>query len=181
MAAIAGYLRPAPDESPVRTPILTGVQPSAGQPASTRHVERNGAKPGIQTGCTRLRVASAQWRGVSRGVLFALIDRPVRAREDDDEVPPATGTALVLLVAFVLPGFVTVLLQERTFKSADDPTPYDRLLRAVYYSVWCYLVLAGLALILGLDRHWAQSFFDRHQNNPAGLVWLRTAAHPAQP
>ena len=85
---------------------------------------------------------------------------------------PATGTALVLLVAFVLPGFVTVLLQERTFKSADDPTPYDRLLRAVYYSVWCYLVLAAAALVLGLDREWAQSLLDRHDSNPAGLVWL---------
>ena len=63
---------------------------------------------------------------------------------------PATGTALILLVAFVLPGFVTVLLQERTFKSADDATPFDRLLRAVYYSVWCYLLLATVALILGL-------------------------------
>jgi hypothetical protein len=85
---------------------------------------------------------------------------------------PATGTALVLLVAFVLPGFVTVLLQERTFKSADDPTPFDRLLRAVYYSVWCYVLLAGVALIFGLDRAWAQSFFERHDGNPAGLVFL---------
>ena len=85
---------------------------------------------------------------------------------------PATGTALVLLVAFVLPGFVTVLLQERTFKSADDPTPYDRLLRAVYYSVWCFLVLAAVSLFLGLDREWAESFVDRHEGNPSGLVWL---------
>lgn len=85
---------------------------------------------------------------------------------------PATGTALILLVAFVLPGFVTVLLQERTFKSADDLTPFDRLLRAVYYSVWCYLLLAAVALILGLDRRWAQSFVDRHDDNPAGLAWL---------
>lgn len=85
---------------------------------------------------------------------------------------PATGTALVLLVAFVLPGFVTVLLQERTFKSADDPTPFDRLLRAVYYSVWCYVLLAVVALIFGLDRGWAQSFYNHHEGNPAGLVVL---------
>jgi hypothetical protein len=91
-------------------------------------------------------------------------------------VAPATGTALILLVAFVLPGFVTVLAQERTFKSDVDATPFDRLLRAVYYSVWCYLLLAALALVLGLafelDRAGTQAFVDRHDGNPAGLVLL---------
>src|SRR5690242_6315512 len=53
-------------------------------------------------------------------------------------MPPATGPALIILVAFVLPGFVTVLLQERTFKSADDPTPLDRLLRIIVFSVLSY-------------------------------------------
>jgi hypothetical protein len=91
-------------------------------------------------------------------------------------VAPATGTALILLVAFVLPGFVTVLLQERTFKSRDDATPFDRLLQAIYYSVGCYLLLAAVALVLGwafgLDRAGAQSFVDRHDGNPAGLALL---------
>lgn len=52
----------------------------------------------------------------------------------------------MILVAFVLPGFVTVLFQERTFKRAEDPTPLDRLLRAVYYSLWSYLILAAVAV-----------------------------------
>lgn len=84
---------------------------------------------------------------------------------------PATGTALVLLVAFVLPGFVVVLLQERTFKSADDPTPFDRLLRAVYYSLWCYLLLAVLAMVGGVDRAFVENLFHAHQDAPAELVW----------
>jgi hypothetical protein len=89
-------------------------------------------------------------------------------------VAPATGTALILLVAFVLPGFVTVLLQERTFKSADDPTPFDRLLRAVYYSLWCYVLLAVAALIARVDRPSAESFFESHEGNPAVLAFLAT-------
>jgi hypothetical protein len=86
-------------------------------------------------------------------------------------VPPATGTALVLLVAFVLPGFITVLFQERTFKRTDDPTPLDRLLRVLYYSVWCYLVLSVVALKFGIDRPFVESLYDRHSDDPAELVW----------
>lgn len=84
---------------------------------------------------------------------------------------PATGTALVVLVAFVLPGFVTVLFQERTFKQADDATPLDRLLRALYYSVWCYLVLAAVALTFGVDRGDIEDLYRRHESAPAELVW----------
>ncbi|MCW2984098.1 MAG: hypothetical protein JWR63_1668, partial [Conexibacter sp.] len=32
---------------------------------------------------------------------------------------PQSGTALVLLVAFAMPGFITVLIQERTFRRAE--------------------------------------------------------------
>ena len=77
---------------------------------------------------------------------------------------PATGTALILLVAFVLPGFVVVLFQERTFKQAEDLTPFDRLLRTVYYSVWCYL-------IFGVDRASIEHLYHRYRGDPAQLVW----------
>lgn len=89
---------------------------------------------------------------------------------------PATGTALVVLVAFVLPGFVTVLFQERTFKQADDATPLDRLLRALYYSVWCYLLLAVVALIFDIDRSDVEGLYRRHESAPAELVWRGTLA-----
>ena len=91
-------------------------------------------------------------------------------------VTPATGTALILLVAFVLPGFITVLFQERTFESPQDTTPLDRLLRAVYYSLWCYLLLMAVALIFGLDRAWAEALVRRHQDDPAQLAWRAALA-----
>jgi uncharacterized protein DUF6338 len=84
---------------------------------------------------------------------------------------PATGTALILLVAFVLPGFVVVLFQERTFKQAEDLTPFDRLLRTVYYGVWCYLLLAAVALIFGVDRASIEHLYHRYRDDPAQLVW----------
>lgn len=86
-------------------------------------------------------------------------------------VAPATGSALIILVAFALPGFVTVLIQERTFKNAEDPTPLDRLLRVLYYSVWTYLLLAMVALVFGIDRSWIEHLYHRHEGDPAQLIW----------
>ncbi len=86
-------------------------------------------------------------------------------------MPPATGPALIILVAFVLPGFVTVLIQEATFRRAEDPTTLDRLLRILYYSVWTYLLLAVVALLLGVDRAYVEGFYEQNEGNPAELVW----------
>jgi hypothetical protein len=41
---------------------------------------------------------------------------------------PATGTALLILVAFVLPGFVTLVARETTYVARDAVTPFERLL-----------------------------------------------------
>jgi hypothetical protein len=84
---------------------------------------------------------------------------------------PATGTALIILVAFLLPGFVTVLFQERTFKLAEDLTPLDRLLRVLYYSLWIYLLLALVALVFGEDRHTIEALYDENKGDPAELIW----------
>jgi Family of unknown function (DUF6338) len=86
-------------------------------------------------------------------------------------MPPTTGPALIILVAFALPGFVTVLIQERTYKRAEDPTTLDRLLRITYYSVWTYMLLALLAIVFGIDRAYVEYFYQRHEQNPAELVW----------
>lgn len=86
-------------------------------------------------------------------------------------MPPQTGTALVLIVAFVLPGFITVLIQERTFRRAEDPTPFDRVLRALYYSVWSYALFSGLALIAGIDTPYVKELYESHKDDPAELVW----------
>lgn len=86
-------------------------------------------------------------------------------------MPPATGPALIILVAFVLPGFVTVLIQESTYRHAEDPTTLDRLLRILYYSVWTYLLLAAVALIFGIDRAYVEHLYEQYEVDPAQLVW----------
>jgi hypothetical protein len=93
-----------------------------------------------------------------------------------DIVPPATGPALIILVAFVLPGFVTVLIQERTFKSAEDQTGLDRLLRILYYSIWVYLLVAVFALIFHIDRESIEVLYEEFEGDPAELVWRGTLA-----
>jgi hypothetical protein len=89
---------------------------------------------------------------------------------------PQTGTALVLLVAFAMPGFITVLIQERTFRRAEDPTPLDRLLRVLYYSVWCYVLVAVVALIGEIDRPYIEHLYDQYQEDPAELIWRAAIA-----
>jgi hypothetical protein len=62
-------------------------------------------------------------------------------------MPPATGTALLILVGFVLPGFVAVLLKERLYEVRGEESTFDRLLTTVYYSLLVYL-LPALAVVL---------------------------------
>lgn len=62
---------------------------------------------------------------------------------------PATGTALLVLAAFVLPGFVALKYRERTFVVKADDTPFERLLSALYYSFLSYLVLGFVAVVIG--------------------------------
>jgi hypothetical protein len=64
---------------------------------------------------------------------------------------PATGTALLVLAAFVLPGFVALKYREKTFVVKADDTPFERLLSALYYSFLSYLVL-GVVAVLILDE-----------------------------
>ena len=63
---------------------------------------------------------------------------------------PATGTALLILVAFVLPGFVAVLLKERLYEVRGEESTFDRLLTTVYYSLLVYLLPAILVSVLSL-------------------------------
>ncbi|MDE3130859.1 MAG: hypothetical protein KGL16_06860 [Acidobacteriota bacterium] len=65
---------------------------------------------------------------------------------------PATGTALLILVAFVLPGFVTLLISERTHAVRDTSSPFERLLLALYYSLLTYVLLALIGWASGLTR-----------------------------
>jgi hypothetical protein len=65
---------------------------------------------------------------------------------------PETGTALVLLSAFVLPGFVTLLIRERIYWVKGQDTPFERLLNALYYSSIIYVALALIWLLDGRDK-----------------------------
>jgi hypothetical protein len=56
---------------------------------------------------------------------------------------PATGTAVLILVAFVVPGFVAVLLKERLYEVRGEESTFDRLLTTVYYSLLVYLLPAS--------------------------------------
>src|SRR6266496_629146 len=56
---------------------------------------------------------------------------------------PQTGTALLVLVAFVLPGFVALLVAERTHVvPVRNRSPFELLLLATYYSVVCWGIIA---------------------------------------
>jgi uncharacterized protein YqgC (DUF456 family) len=67
-------------------------------------------------------------------------------------VAPETGTALILLAAFVLPGFVTLLVRERIYWVKGQDTPFERLLNALYYSSIVYVTLTVLWLVDGRTR-----------------------------
>ena len=65
---------------------------------------------------------------------------------------PATGTALILLVVFVLPGFVTLLIRERTYTIPTETTPFERLLNALYYSTLVYIVAFAIGAVFGVGK-----------------------------
>jgi hypothetical protein len=74
---------------------------------------------------------------------------------------PATGTALLVLVAFVLPGFVALLIGERTHVVRRERSPFELLLVATYYSVlsWGIIALASWPFHLNRDdllRMWRE-------------------------
>lgn len=87
---------------------------------------------------------------------------------------PATGTALLILVAFVLPGFVAVLLKERIYEVRGEESSLDRLLTTVYYSLVVYTLPAAVVGLLSafgvVDREDLETFFAGQ--SPLWLVGL---------
>jgi hypothetical protein len=73
---------------------------------------------------------------------------------------PETGTALVVLAAFVLPGFVTLLISERTHTIKGEDSPFERLLGALYYSALIYALVIGGGWLFGLSREDVAEFAD---------------------
>jgi hypothetical protein len=68
-------------------------------------------------------------------------------------VPTATGQALLVLVIFVLPGFVTLLFKERIHEVAVERSGFEMLFSALFYSLLVYAPLVVLGAIIGLDRN----------------------------
>lgn len=71
---------------------------------------------------------------------------------------------MLILVGFVLPGFVAVLLKERLYEVRGEESTFDRLLTTVYYSLLVYLLPAvaiGVLSAFGaLDRSDLEQFFS---------------------
>lgn len=94
---------------------------------------------------------------------------------------PQTGTALLLLVAFVLPGFVGLLVGEKTYLvPVRSRTPFELLLLATYYSVlsWGLIVLVSWPFHLTRARvvhMWRHDSLGRL----AGLTLLAILVVPA--
>ncbi|HYM46215.1 MAG TPA: DUF6338 family protein [Solirubrobacteraceae bacterium] len=65
---------------------------------------------------------------------------------------PPTGTALLILAVYVLPGFVTLLLRERMFDVRWQETQFERLLNALYYSALIYAIVLAGGAALGLSK-----------------------------
>lgn len=82
---------------------------------------------------------------------------------------PETGTALLLLAAFVLPGFVTLLVRERTYVVKGEDSQFERLLNALYYSSIIYAVL-GLGL--AVDGFRDKNFSSLYGGHYAAGVYL---------
>ncbi len=88
---------------------------------------------------------------------------------------PATGTALLVLAAFVLPGFVALKYREQTYVVKADDTPFERLLSALYYSFLSYIVLGIVAVaIAGVTTQDVSRLWDGHAE--AGVYVALAAA-----
>jgi hypothetical protein len=63
-----------------------------------------------------------------------------------------TGTAILILGTFVLPGFVTLVFRERLYVIRARETAFERLLLALFYSALIYGLLLVAAHACGLQK-----------------------------
>jgi hypothetical protein len=85
-----------------------------------------------------------------------------------------TGTAILILGAFVLPGFITLTLRERLYVVRGEDTPFERLLAALLYSAIIYGTLLTTAHALGLQKADLVEFHDGEK--PLGADLLAASA-----
>lgn len=77
---------------------------------------------------------------------------------------PQTGTALLIIAVFVLPGFVTLLMRERTYRVKGQDSPFERLLNALYFSSIIYVVLGMAWVVGGLGRDDISRLYAGHDS-----------------
>jgi len=88
-------------------------------------------------------------------------------------VAPATGTALLVVVAFVLPGFVAVLIGERTHEvPVRHRSPFELLLLTGYYSVLTYGLVALITWPFGLSRETLRDWYRGESLGRLGALGL---------
>jgi hypothetical protein len=63
-----------------------------------------------------------------------------------------TGTAILILGVFVLPGFITLIFRERLYVVRGQESPFERLLSALFYSALIYGVLLVVAHQFGFEK-----------------------------
>jgi hypothetical protein len=85
-------------------------------------------------------------------------------------VPTETGEALIVLVIFVLPGFITLVFKERTHEVSAPVSQFERFFSAVFYSLLVYVPLAVVAAMAGLSRDDVSEIFRGEKG-----LWSLTA------
>lgn len=71
-----------------------------------------------------------------------------------------TGTAILILAVFVIPGFITLIFRERLYVIRGQETPFERLLLALFYSALIYGALMVVAHHCGLQKSDLVEFHD---------------------
>jgi hypothetical protein len=89
---------------------------------------------------------------------------------------PETGTALLILGLFVLPGFVTLLLRERMFAVRGEDTQFERLLNALYYSALIYAIVFAACAVAGVDKADVVGFYRGEKSLAEDLAAGATVA-----
>jgi hypothetical protein len=83
---------------------------------------------------------------------------------------PETGTALLILAVFVLPGFVTLLLRERMFAVRGEDTQFERLLNALYYSALIYAIVFAAGALAGANKTDVVEFYHGEKSLAEDMV-----------
>lgn len=93
---------------------------------------------------------------------------------------PQTGTAILVLVVFVLPGFVALRYAEQTYRTHAQDSTLERILTALYFSLLSYVIIAtSAAVLLNADRADVQELW--HGDKPLKDYLVLAAAGIAVP